>query len=162
MSNIICNEQGWRTDMYVVIYKIYISMLDLNSGFTGNRYPLYVRLSGQFKKGGDSSWRHWNTTIPNNMNYNTQRYYDPSIQYFMWGDSSELKSGNSKKSGLDGLNVRNKVTLNDEKVVCLRSHMWINYMWCRLSHINILYLERIRTSSGKGGGREYWFWYHVS
>ena len=43
----------------------------------------------------------------------------------MWGDSSESKLENNKGSGLEGLNVRNKVTLNDEKLVCLMIHMWI-------------------------------------
>ena len=80
------------------------------------------------------------------MNNNTQLCDDPNTQHFMWGESSELKSeNNSEGSGSDGPHVRNKVNLNDEKLVCLRSHMWIHYVCCRLPLIYILYLEIIRT-----------------
>ena len=65
---------------------------------------------------------------------------------------------NSKGSGSDGLHVINQVTLKHKKLVCLRSHEWIQSLWCRLPKIYILYLENIRTSSGKK--EEYWFWHH--
>ena len=51
------------------------------------------------------------------MKYNTQCWDDPTIQYFMLRDSSESKSENRKGSGHGGLNVRNKVPLDDEKMV---------------------------------------------
>ena len=37
------------------------------------------------------------------------------MQHFMWGDSSELNLENNKGSGSDNVQVRNQVTLNDEK-----------------------------------------------
>ena len=75
--------------------------------------------------------------------YNTQICDDPTIQHVMWGDSSELKIENNKVLGSDGLHVRNKLTLDDENLVCLRSHIWIHSLWCRLYQIYILYLEPI-------------------
>ena len=68
----------------------------------------------------------------------------------MWGDPSELKSENNSKVSLsDGLHVRNKVTLIYEKLVCLRSHMWIHSVRSRLPLIYILYLELIITPHQK-------------
>ena len=63
-----------------------------------------------------------------------------------------MKSENIKGSGSDILHVRNQVTLNDEKLVCLSSHMWIQFVRCRLPQIYILYLGVIITSIVIGGG----------
>ena len=41
----------------------------------------------------------------------------------MWDNSSELNSENRKGSGYGSLKVTNQLTLNNEKIVCLRSHM---------------------------------------
>ena len=71
----------------------------------------------------------------------------------MLGDSPKLKSENSKRSGLDSLHVRNQVSLDDEKLVCLRTHMWIQYVLCRLPHVKFFYLELIIISSRKGKKR---------
>ena len=49
-----------------------------------------------------------------------------------------------KESGSKISHVRNKVTLNDEKLLCLRSHTWIKYLQRRLPQIYISYLEPIR------------------
>ena len=57
------------------------------------------------------------------MKYNTQCCKYPTIQNFMWGESSELKLENNKGSGSDGLHVRNQVTLNYEKCVFEESYM---------------------------------------
>ena len=83
-------------------------------------------------------WRHGNTPLLEKIKYNTQQGDDPTIQNFMWGESSYLKLENNKGSGLDGLNIRNQVTLNDENLVGLKSHIWIQYLWCRLPPIYIL------------------------
>ena len=83
------------------------------------------------------------------MKYNTRCCDDQTIQNFMWGDSLELKLENKKWSRPYILHVRNQVTLNDEKLVCLRSHIWIQSLWCRLPHIYMLYLEPIRISRKK-------------
>ena len=50
------------------------------------------------------------------MNYNTQFCNDPTIQHFMWGDLSALKLENNKVAGSDGIDFRNQLTLNDEKI----------------------------------------------
>ena len=119
------------------------SRLELDGGYTGNRYPLWVRLLGKLKKIERASyWRHGNTTIPDQRNYNIQCCNDTTIRYFMWGDSSELKLENNKGSVSDGLHVR-KV----EKLLCLRIHIWFQYLWSRLPQIYISYLEPIRVSS---------------
>ena len=51
-----------------------------------------------------------------------------------------------KGSGSDGLHVRNQLTLNDKKLICLRSHIWIQSLCFRLPPIYTLYLELIITS----------------
>ena len=79
----------------------------MNGGYTGNKYPLYVSLSGQL-----IYWRHDNNIIPEHMKYNTQFWNDTTIQTFMWGDSLELKWENNKGSGSEGLHVKNQVTIN--------------------------------------------------
>ena len=109
--------------------------LDLDDGNMGNRCHLYVSLSGQHKKGA-SYWRHDSTPLFDHMKYNTQCWDDPTIQHVMWVQSSELKSENSKGSGSDSLQVRNQVILNYEKLVCLRSHMWIHSMWGTVNPLN--------------------------
>ena len=63
----------------------------------------------------------------------------------MWQDLSESKSENSKGLGLDSLHVINKVTLNDEKLVFLRIHMWIQSVRYRFTQNYIFYLELIIT-----------------
>ena len=67
----------------------------------------------------------------------------------MWGDSLESKLENNKESGSDGLHVINQGTLNDEKLVYLRSNMWIQSLWYRLHHIYIVYVEPIRIYRNK-------------
>ena len=42
----------------------------------------------------------------------------------------------------------NQVTLNDEKIVCLMSHMWIQFIQCKFSHIYIYYFDCIKTTIG--------------
>ena len=84
------------------------------------------------------------------MNYNTQCFDDTTIQHFMWGDLSELKLENNKGSGSGSLQVRDQVTLIYEKLVCLRSHIWIQSLCCWLPQIYILYLEPISRSRKKG------------
>ena len=86
--------------------------------------PFGLDFWANFKK--KSYWRHVNTPIPEQMKYNTQYCDDPTIPHFMWGDSLELKLENKKGSGSNSLHIRNQVTLNYEKMVCLRSHMWIH------------------------------------
>ena len=66
----------------------------------------------------------------------------------MWGDSSYLKSENSKGSGLYELHIRNQVILNDENL-CVCGVMLIKSVRCRLLQIYILYLELIKTFIGK-------------
>ena len=63
------------------------SKLDMDGGYMGNKYPLYVILNVQLLKKGASYWRHGNTPIPDHMKYNTQCYDDTTIQHFMGGDS---------------------------------------------------------------------------
>ena len=46
------------------------SRLDLDYGYTGNKYNFYVSLYGKLKKGA-SYLRHGNTTLPEHTNYNT-------------------------------------------------------------------------------------------
>ena len=48
-----------------------LSRLDLDGGYTGNIYLLYVRIFGQLylKNGGLTYWRHGNTTTPEKMRY---------------------------------------------------------------------------------------------
>ena len=50
------------------------SRLDFDSGYTGNRYLLWVSLHGKLKGGGmgASYWIHGNTYLPENTKYNTQ------------------------------------------------------------------------------------------
>ena len=48
-----------------------LSRLYLDSGYTGNRCPLWVILSGNLKKRA-AYWRHDNTALPDNMKYNIQ------------------------------------------------------------------------------------------
>ena len=43
------------------------------------------------------------------------------------------------------------------KFVCLRSHMWIQYVRCRATQIYIWYFDRIKTTSDK----KKWCWYNV-
>ena len=120
------------------------SVLQSDGGQTGNRYLLWVRfLVKLFKRA--SYLRHVNNPLPGKSKYNTQCCDGTTIQNLMWGDSSELTFENNKVSGLDGIHVRNQVNLDDEKLVCLRSRIWIQYLWCRLSLIYILQLELIRT-----------------
>ena len=83
------------------------------------------------------------------MKYNTQLYYEPTVQHFMWGDSSEFNSENSKGSVSGGIHIRNQVTLNDENVGFLGSNMWIQSAWCRFPQIYIFYFVCIKTASGK-------------
>ena len=49
------------------------------------------------------------------MNYNTQGWYDPTIQHLILGNSSELNTENSKGSEFGGLHVTNQGTLNNDK-----------------------------------------------
>ena len=72
----------------------------------------------------------------------------------MWGNSSELKSENRKGSVYGGLHVTTKLTLNDDKCVCLRSHIWIHYQWYIFPLIYIWYLELIRTARKEKKKRE--------
>ena len=71
------------------------------------------------------------------------------FQHFIQGDSSELKSENIKGSVLDVMHVRNQVTFNDENLFCLRSHILIQSMRCRLPQIHVFKFERIKKISGK-------------
>ena len=70
----------------------------------------------------------------------------------MWGDSSDLKLKINKGSGTDSLYVRTQVILNN-KIVCLGSHIWIEFLCCRFPHIYIFYWAPIIVSSEKGGKR---------
>ena len=65
----------------------------------------------------------------------------------MLEDSSDLKSENGDESGSRGLQVSNEIIFNDEKYLCLRSHICIQYMWYRFPHIAILYFECIKQTS---------------
>ena len=95
------------------------SRLKLDGGYTGNRYIWWVSLSGKLLK-KISYCRHGNTPLPEKRKYNSQCCDDPTIQHFMWGDPSELKSeNNSKGSVSDGLHIRNKMTLNDERLIII-------------------------------------------
>ena len=95
-------------------------------------------------KNKDSWWRNGTTTLPDNTKYNTQCYDDPNKQHFIWGNSSELNSENSKGPVSVGLHVTIQLTLNDENSVCLRRHMWIHYMECRLPQTYIFYFLKGR------------------
>ena len=87
------------------------------------------------KKKRYSYWRHGNTPLPEKMKHNTQCCDDPTIQHFMWGDPPELKSeNNSKGSRSDCLHVRNKVTLNNEKLV--RMIMVIPHLQLPRNHVS--------------------------
>ena len=127
------------------------SILGLDSGYTGNRYPLWVSISVKLKKKKEkkkvaSYQRHGSTALPENMNYNNQCQNEPNKQHFVWGNSSELKSENRKGEVYYGLHVTTPFTHNNEKNVCLRSHIWIQSWWYRLPLIYIWQLELIRTS----------------
>ena len=65
--------------------------------------------------GGVLSFRHESNPLSEHINYNIQTFDDPTIQHFMWGDSSELKLENNKGSGSNVLHDRNKVAINGEK-----------------------------------------------
>ena len=52
---------------------------------------------------------------------------EPNKKYFRWGNSSELKSENSKGSIYGGLHATTQLNLNDEKFVCRRRHIWMQY-----------------------------------
>ena len=97
--------------------------------------PFGLAFRVNLKKG--SYLRHVNITLPEKMKYNTQCCDDTTIQHFMWGKSPELKLENNKVSVLNGLHVGNQVTLNYKKLVCLRSHIWIQYLLCMFPHIYI-------------------------
>ena len=45
--------------------------------------------------------------------------------------------------------IRNQVTLNDNKFVCLRSHIRIQSVQCRLPQIYIFSFESIKTTIGE-------------
>ena len=96
-----------------------------------------------------SYWRNGNTPLPEQRKYNTQCWYDPNIQNFIEGSSSELELENNKSLVSEGLQVLNQGNLNDEKMECLRRHILIQSIWCRLPHIYLLYLETIRVFRGK-------------
>ena len=51
--------------------------------------PFMLAFLANLKK-GSSYWRHGNTPIPGHNKYNSQGYNDPTIQNFMWWDSSDL------------------------------------------------------------------------
>ena len=68
----------------------------------------------------------------------------------MWGESSDLRLENNNGSGLDSIHVRNKVTQNYEKLVFLRSHMWKQYLWCRLSPDSYLVFGTHKNIQKKG------------
>ena len=117
----------------------------------GNIYLLYVRISVQLlkKKWSLTYWIHVNNSIPEKIKHNTKCHYDPTIQNFMRWDPSYLKLENIEGPESDGQHVRNKMTLTDENLVYLRSHMWIQSVRCRLLPIYIFYLELIRISRWK-------------
>ena len=71
------------------------------------------------------------------MWYNTQGYDEPNKQHFVWGNSSELNLENSKGPVSGGLHITNQFALNDDNCFCLRMHMWIQFMECRLTQICI-------------------------
>ena len=119
--------------------------LDVDIGYTGKIYTLWFSLSGR-KKRGASYWRHGNIAIPDNTKYNTQCQDDPSKQHFVQGNSSELKLENRKESVYGVLHVTTQLTLNDDKCVFLRIHIWIKSRWFRLPLIYIWQLELIRKS----------------
>ena len=60
-----------------------------------------------------------------------------------------MKSENTIVKGLIVLHIINKVILNDDKFVCLRIHMWIQYVGLRLPHIYILDLICIKKTEVK-------------
>ena len=95
---------------------------------------------------GASYKSHGNTILHEHMKYNNQHKYDPTIQYFVWGNSSELKSENKKVSGSVSIHVINQVNLDDNNFWRLRSHMWIKYVRCRLPNIYIIYFWWIKTT----------------
>ena len=77
--------------------------------------PFGGSLSGKLLKRA-SYWIHGNTSLPDQMNYNTRFCNDPTIQHFMWG-AVKLNHGDSTKvAGSDGIDFRNQLTLNDEKI----------------------------------------------
>ena len=99
--------------------------------------PFILVFLEHLKKRTAYYWRHGNNPLPEKMKYNTKFCNDSTIQHFMWGESSEFKLENNKVPGSDGLHIRNQVTLNDEKLVCLSNQMWIKSLGCRLPHIYI-------------------------
>ena len=150
IRSIIWNVQGWKNGIFIGIGETnspdWIWMVATQVTYI----PFGVSLSGIFFKQRSSYWRLGYIPLPDKRKYNTQSWDDPTIQHFMWGDSSELKLENNKGSVLDGLHVRNQVTINDEKVVFLRSRIWIHSLWHRFPQIYISYLEPIIISRKKG------------
>ena len=124
--------------------------LDLHNGYMGNIYPLYAILSGQVFLKGASYWIHGSNPLPYNMKYNTQFWDDPNIQNFIWGESSELKSENSKGEVYGGLYVRNQGTLNDENFGCRRSHIRIQFVKFRSPQTYIWYFGLIKPTKEVG------------
>ena len=47
IRSVICNAQGRKTGIFVTIVGGGNSRLDLDGGYTGKRYSLYVSLSGK-------------------------------------------------------------------------------------------------------------------
>ena len=93
-------------------------------------------LGGGGVKKRASYWRHVNTPLPEKMWHNTQCCDDPTIQPFMWGDPSDLKSENNiKGSILDGLHVRNKVTLQDKRLMMI-PFMIIPHLQLPIKHVS--------------------------
>ena len=107
-------------------------------------YPFWK--SQERGKKGASYWRHGNTVLPDNKKYNTQLQDDPNKQHFVWGNSSELKSENSKRAVYGDLHVTTKLNLNNENQMCLGIRISIQSKWYRLSPIYIWWLDLIRTS----------------
>ena len=56
-------------------------------------------------------------------------------------DLSDLNSENSEGSGSGGIQVRNKLTLNDKNIMYLRSNMWIQFVRCRFHQTYIFTLN---------------------
>ena len=122
-----------------------LSILESGGGYTGNRCPPWIGLFGKRKKA--SYWRYRNNSIPEQRKYNTQCCDDITIQKFIFGDSSQLKLDNNKRQLSGGLYITNKFTLKNDKFMCLRRHMRIYSVYCRLPHISIFcFVRKKRTA----------------
>ena len=57
-----------------------------------------------------------NTALPNNIKGDAHFWYDPTITYFMFVDSSQLNYSSGKVAGTAGIYVQNQVTLKYDTI----------------------------------------------